>query len=158
LEERVTHLSSTVLEEVEDRHRRRRNLVFSGIPEQTSGSVDERKKADTACVEQILQDLSINDVEPLHVYRVGRPVPGKSRMLKVQFDDEKNRQNVLRNAKKLRNNTKHNGVYINPDLTFAQRRDRKMLMEELKRRRDAGEEVMIFQGKIVQKSSNENFH
>ena len=151
-------MSTTVLDEVEDRHRRRRNLIFSGISELTSGSVEERREADRAMVERILKDLLLDDKEPEQVYRVGKPVPGKSRLLKVRFDDEETGQNILRNARKLRDISRQNGVYINPDLTVAQRRERKQLVEELKRRRDAGDEVMISKGRIVEKVQNQNFH
>lgn len=158
LEEKVSHLPATVLDEVEDRHRRRRNLVFSGVPEQTTGSVDNRKDKDTAFVEQILRELAFDDEKPLQVYRVGRSVPGKSRLLKVQFNDEEARQKVLRNARKLRDAPRLAGVYINPDLTVAQRHERRQLVEELKRRRNVGDDVMIFKGKIVSKSHDQNFH
>ena len=63
LEEKVTNLPSTIFEEVEDRHHRRKNLVFTGIPEQTDGSASVRKELDTACVKEILKDLSLNNVE-----------------------------------------------------------------------------------------------
>jgi len=159
LEDKVTSLSTSILEEVEDRCRRRKNLIFSGIPEQTSGSVENRKEMDLSQIEEILKELvpDVGDDDLLEVHRIGRAESGKCRILKVRFRDEDDRINVLRNAKRLRDMPDRKGVYINPDLTVLQRKERKVLTEEMKRRKNAGEDVIILRGKVVSKSNVQNF-
>jgi hypothetical protein len=142
LEEQVGKMSGAMFEELEDRSRRRKNLIFSGIPEQKEGSAEERKEADMNFVQKILNDLSVpREGRSLKVHRIGKPITGKNRILKVIFGDEEDRQNVLRKAKFLRNIPMHRRIFINPDLTIFQQNERKRLTEELKRRRSAGEDV-----------------
>ena len=159
LEDEVTSLSMNILEEVDDRSRRRKNLIFSGIPEQTTGSVEKRKETDMHQVEEILEELvsNMDEDDLLEVHRIGRPESGKCRILKVKFKDENDCLKVLKNARKLRDLPNRKGVYINPDLTVLQRRERKALTEELRRRRNEGEDVVILRGKVVAKSNVQNF-
>ena len=60
---------------------------------------------------------------------------------------------LLRRAKELRNTSEHRGrVYVNPDQTKRQRELSKALRNELRARRDLGEDVVIRHGKIVSKA------
>jgi hypothetical protein len=57
---------------------------------------------------------------------------------------------MLQNAKKLHNATDgRSKVYINPHLTRMQSEAEKVLREELKQRKDAGDDVVIKNGKVV---------
>ena len=59
---------------------------------------------------------------------------------------------ILNSAKKLRNTEKWADTYISPDMTRKQREDAKELRQELRRRREAGEEnLMIMRGRLVSK-------
>ena len=49
----------------------------------------------------------------------------------------------------MKNIPKFQGVYVNPDLTAAQRKRDVELRRELRARREAGEKVKISQGRIV---------
>jgi len=159
LEDRFTQLSTTVFDELEDRQRRRNNLMFSGVPEAASGTAEERKQADRGYIEGLMIDLSIFKERMLKdIHRVGKIVPGKPRLLKVKFHDENDRQNVLRKSKSLHNMPNRRQIFINPDYTVSQMHDRKRLFEELKQRRALGDDVVIFRGKVVLRSGIQNFH
>jgi len=78
--------------------------------------------------------------------------------LKVTFKNQETRQEIVRKARLLRNMPPYRNIFVNPDLTLKQRQERKELNEELKRRRVLGEEVMIWKGKVIEKSNFPNFH
>jgi len=75
LEERIESLSSSVIEEMEDRIRRQKNIIISGISEERSGSIDERRRIEVEKVEEIMQQLSVDadrdDITSIH--RIGKP-------------------------------------------------------------------------------------
>ena len=158
LEERMALLPSSIIGEVEDRQRRRGNVIISGIPEKKTGDADERKRADEEIVQGLMQDLSVNKDDITKIHRIGKPGTGKDRLLKATFRDHDTRQELLRKARQLRDMPAHRKTFINPDLTLYQRHERKALNEELKERRGMGENVVIWRGKVVEKKKFENFH
>ena len=56
-------------------------------------------------------------------------------------------------SKNLRKSSTYRGVFINPDLTLKQRKKDKELREELKVRREAREDVIIYRNQIVERNS-----
>ena len=63
----------------------------------------------------------------------------------------------MQKAKNLRNSTTFKNVYINPDLTIRQQKESKALRDELKKRRNNGESVVIRNGEVVPKNNEQNF-
>ena len=61
-------------------------------------------------------------------------------------------------AKQLRHSQNFKNVFINPDLTKAEREKNKLLRSEVKRRRDAGEKVFLRGGQIIEVQERRNFH
>ena len=139
-----------ILREVEERNFKRPNLVLSGISELSSGSVDERKSHDETVVNNISNDLNINISGHFRCFRIGKPGSERPRLLKVVFTSMEDKMNLLRKGKMLRKSERFRQVYINPDLTILQRENNRSLREELKRRREAGEQVMIRGDKVVE--------
>ena len=159
LEAQSHHMPPFIFDEMEDRLRRRTNLIISGIPEQTSGTTEERSKADSQKVTTLLDDLcEVSDESISRVHRIGRQQPDKNRLLRVILSDEEDTKKILYRAKELRNLPPHKNIFINRDLTHYQREDNKKLREELKRRRASGEDVVIRSGKLVCRSQAQNFH
>ena len=100
--------------------------------------------------------MNISDVPIRSTYRVGKNQKMSSpRLLKVILPDIETKQIILKKAKDLRNVSTCKNVFINPDLTPFQQKIQKDLREELKRRRDAGDRVKIYRGKVVE--INQNF-
>ena len=95
-------------------------------------------------------------VKACHVHRIGRHIPGKSRLVYVVLNCESEKKSILYNAKKLRMPPYRN-VFVNPDLIGAQREINNRLRSELKNRREKGEDVLIRNGKIVARHRVENF-
>lgn len=159
VEEASEKLFSSVIQEVEDRNRRRLNLIVAGIPE-GEGSQGERKAADTEKISSLLGELDNDwDNDSIeHVHRIGNNLSKGPRLIRVTCSEESVKKDILRKAKQLRDLPAHSNVYINPDLTLRQRDENKRLRNELKTRRSRGENVLIRNGKVVERSTLENFH
>ena len=125
-----------VLEECEQRRRRENNIVISGIPEMTEGSIEDRKSHDKEKVENLLTHLQVlDDVDVVHMRRLGRPKAEEKscRLLMVEFEEFEHKFKVVKRASSLRQHEEYGKVYINFDLTPMQQKKRKEMMEELKK-------------------------
>ena len=158
LEEAMSRMTTSVLEEVNDQQRRRKNLIISGVPESVTRSAEDRKSEDKSRVKTILDELiECDDNLIVHVHRMGKIVDGRNRILRVVLRDEESKQRILKTARRLKTSEIFQDIFINPDLTLAQRQEKKHLRYELKRRKDLGEDVQIRNGHVVSKSSSQNF-
>jgi len=147
-----------IIAEVESRDRRKTNLILSGLPVKEDGTADERKQSDLITVQTLFTTLDSSKTDAVSaVYRIGKMTSSRPRLLKVVCNTFESKRSLLSKSKSLRNITQFKNVYINPDLTPLQQMQNKQLREELRRRRNLGEDVTIQHGKIVQKASAQNF-
>ena len=147
---------SLVSDEVERRFQRRTNIIISGLEAKMSGSLEERKDDDGKKCFHLLSRLGVSSEDSImQINRIGRPE--KIPMLKVTLDTYQTKQTVIRKAKELR--TDFPNVYVNPDRTPMQQFQQRELRQELRRRRDNGEDVIIKGNSVVSRDStaNQNF-
>ena len=155
---KIKESHDNILAEIENRDRRKPNLIISGIQEKEDGSADERKRWDLSRVKALFSALgSFTDDIISNMHRIGRVNSSKPRLLKIVCKDTDSKRSLLFKAKNLRKVHEFKNIYINPDLTPVQQAQNRQLREELSLRRNLGEEVMIQHGKIVQMSSKQNF-
>ena len=91
----------------------------------------------------------------LNIKRIGSRNATNVRPIIVTFGSYQNKMTVLTNAKKLRtlsDKVSYKSIFIKHDLTRMQQDEKKKLYEEIKRRRNTGENFYIKNGKIF--SSN----
>ena len=138
-----------ISKELEERMKRSKNVVITGIYESEDGDINTRMAHDLTKVNKLLDhlDVDLKDSDVLKVLRVGRIKQNNNRMLKVAFANESIRNSVLRNAKKLSMSENFKRIFINPDRTQFQQNQFKHLREELKMRRSNGKNVIIYQNK-----------
>lgn len=146
-----------LLQELEDRRRRRDYLIVSGLPECSTGSLDERLENDKAALKDICCSLDLSEVNPVDLKRIGRIHPTRPRLLRFKCRDHESRIALLQKCRYLRNSGRYPNVFINPDLTLSQRLQNKTLRAELQRRRNEGERVTIRRGQIIDKTK-QSFH
>ena len=162
LKEQVWGLSenyANIMNEVEERERRRPNLIVAGLQEKEVGSVEERKEWDSIKVDELFEELcNFEDSVVSSVYRIGKINSSRPRLLKIICRDVNSKRSLLSKSKYLRDSIDFKNVYLNPDLTPIQQKENKRLREELKARRDRGEDVFIRHGRIVEKGFRQNFH
>ena len=155
------HLSSEdMFQEIEERARRRKYLIVSGVQELISGTLDERKRHDTEFIQKLSKEMGVEDFEPEDVRRIGQIGGTRPRLLRFKCGMLEKKRTFLRQAKTLRKSPAFERIYVNPDLTKNQRIKEAELRAELKRRRGAGENVFIRRGCLVVKTDEEDqgFH
>lgn len=150
-DEKMMEEMQTKLEDIE-RERRSKNIVVFNLIESEEEEARKRYEEDEElCKNLIKEELGLKEVTIGKVIRLGRKIEGKTRPLLVKLDSGDSRILVLQNARRLRHSVRFQRVYINKDLTVAERNEDKKLREELKEKRSAdGEERFIIRrGKVI---------
>ena len=144
----------SIVNEISDRDSRKCNLMIHNLPEPELSSAQERVSADTKTVEALLKDkLSISDPKICKVLRLGKHKSDRSRSVLIVFDDEKTKWTCLKHAPRLRNDPAFQRVYLSPDLTVQERKERRKLLTELKNRKEKGEkDIIIRHGRVVKRT------
>ena len=157
---------ATALNEKVNIDRRKLNLIVYNLPEQVNDGETvwdnpEKIEKDINQISTILSEelqIKITSTSKIsNALRLGRlktVKPGETptpRPLKIVFTDITMKREVLSSARRLRDSDKDipKRLYINPDLTEAQRKKDKDLREEMWTRRQNGENVAIQKGEIV---------
>ena len=106
-----------------------KNLIFTGIPENTTESTSDTINK-ILCDEKIIE----NPVTIKNAVRLGRNTGTFPRLLKITFKSRDDRDRILKNGAKLRNSRDviRKKIYINPDLPTEDRRENKRLRLKMK--------------------------
>ena len=151
----------TQLDEREDIERRKMNIIVHNLPEthppQDRNSrwyTDDKKAADRkAFCKVVTEAMDINENVSgaiTDIIRLGvKQGDDTCRPLRVSFKSIQTKREILGKAKLLNKSRRYKMIYINPDLTPSQRKHDAELRQELKIRRDNGENIIIKRGKIV---------
>ena len=81
--------------------------------------------------------------------KINKKKESKPRPIKLSLPDEKTKFKILGNSKTLRNYQAQANIGIKPDLTRQQQLEDKELRQQLKKRKEDGEDVMIYKNKII---------
>ena len=154
LKERPVDFIEAVTSEVENRSRRRCNIVISGLPESSS---DDPEESDQSMCADIMTAVSCDTDGFVNVNRIGKPNKTRPRLLKVQCKNFEFRNQLLRRAKELRKYGKYKDIFINPDRTPLEQKHFKELLSELKERKELNENVVIFRNRVVHRRDVKNF-
>jgi len=147
-----------LIQETEERLKRRKYLIVSGVAEQASGTVEERKQKDTEFIKVMSQSIGVNDFSPEEVCRVGKISLNRPRLLRFKCSTQEEKQTLLRESRKLKKIPSLSGVFINPDQTLTQRKRSLEIRKELRARREAGENVVVRNGSVVNMAQSQHFH
>jgi hypothetical protein len=127
--------------ELHARASKRLNVVFSGLPK------FKDQPTDSSAVTELLRELKVSNIVPVSFHRVS----STSSLLIVCLQSSADKSAILRNAKLLR--TSHHPVYakvfVNPDRTALERQEQKKLVDEVRTRKAAGEDVIINRGRVI---------
>ena len=146
---KASHLDmNDLFSEMRNRDTRKTNIIISGLSLSAS-------QTDVELVECIFSELrvivTISSCKRFSSKRTSSRPP----LLQVTLPSTTACSSVLRVAKNLRSSTNSlfSNVFINPDLTPAQREEQRLLNDERKARILAGEDVIIKHGKVVSRIS-----
>ena len=148
---------SSIASEMRQRELKRNNLIIVGLPEGVDGSVSDRRQNDMTKCAEIFEVLGSSDVVIEKSMRVGKVRSDNKRLLRVTLTNEAQKYELLKQSRTLRGSAKFKEIFIQPDLTYAQRQTDFHLRRELRSRRENGEDVIIHKGKIVERGSQSGF-
>lgn len=127
-------LSEQLIQEIQNRNNRQKNIIVVGLPEPTLSKSEERLAKDEADIMNLIFAMDNDIPKPIKIFRIGKPHPGKNRNIKVCFDVTGPAKQLLRNKNKL-----PEGIKIFSDQTPAQQNYLKCLQDELRQRENNGE-------------------
>ena len=146
-----------------------KSLIVYGIPEE-EGAEEEQMKSDFLIIRNLYSTKVSLECEDLtQIIRIGNKKPNQTRPIKITFHCMQLRLKVLRNNMNLKldgdefeectstycNETgeKHVHIFVNTDKTRKQMDEEKKLREELKTRKEQEPNLVIRNGKIVNKTT-----
>ena len=140
---------ATEVMEAREAERRKLNIVIHNLEEKISESAEERKDHDEFEVSCMLAGARLFNVNVKKAIRLGNRTDDKPgpRPLLVTLDTD--REKVIKRQRFIRGFIEWNNVFIDPDRTPKEQEEHKVLRQEFKRRKDAGENVKFRNGKIL---------
>ena len=161
----TTKKINTNIEEEKRKAIRSKNLIVYGMPETPNLTPQELMRSDFHKIRLIYSDrvdLTANDLTS--IARLGYKNTDKIRPIRLTFADEQKRKEILINNKSLliegdnmpncdcKLGGKHIHINVTTDKTKQEREHENQLREELKERRNKGDDVIIKRGKIVNRN------
>ena len=114
------------MNEANDQKVRARNLIIHGVQDDSNVDQATRKNDDQAFVQSLLLTITLNDLPYKSLQRIGKPQPDRKRPLMLVLNNELDKEKILQNLTKLKDQMKFKGVSVTEDYTIA---ERKMLTE-----------------------------
>jgi hypothetical protein len=120
---------NTVPNDIKEREVKANNIVVFGLNELEQGDIKAKTAHDKMQMANILLKIGVkvNTSDIVKTVRVASN-PNKPKLLVVKFNNHELRDEVIRNAKQLKLVSELKNVYINPDLTIAERQKLKELI------------------------------
>lgn len=156
--ERLELLENKIIsqEEAQDRHRRRKNLIFYNLPESKSESLASQIKNDCEKLKSVFarKNFALSADFVINVIRLGKldTTADKPRPLLLKLSTAEYKKEVLHNCRDLKylENNLSTPIFYSLDLTQTQRDERRVLVQELKERKTNGEKnIGIRDGKVT---------
>lgn len=133
-----------IIEEINERNYRKRNIIIFGLPEQNQDDTPQaRIQKDKQDVENIIncldEDFAVDDIKP---NRLGRYNNEKIRPVKITLKDENQVRELVKNVRNLKNlrNSRYKKVFVSVDRTQRQLNHYKKLKEEVDKKNAIGQD------------------
>ena len=160
IEDMVEAKVKDIMEEKEEKEKRKLNLILVNIKESASPILEERKEEDIKRVQRIFKEILPTGEEPVEIrepIRFGKLNLGsRPRLLRITVKDSNTKYKILKYSQNLnKDNDAGPRMYINPDYTNKEREENKKLREELKEKRknEPQKTFKIDRGRVVETSN-----
>ena len=120
----------TTIGSVMDSERRKLNVVIHNLPECEPTEDNSREQLDMINFEETMKKALSLRVRSSKCFRVGKKREGHPRLLIVTLQDMETKMELLRSASQLRKEPEWRNIFINPDLTPAEREVNKRVKTE----------------------------
>jgi hypothetical protein len=126
-----TKILNAVSNESKVRISKEKNIAIFGLKKSRKEDKDEQNKEDLDNIQEIFDELNLDSSKIVRNFRLITKDETKPGIVIVELESNLYQQQVLQEAKNLDKVDKFkNKVYINPDLTIAERAALKLLLEE----------------------------
>lgn len=146
-----------IIEEKEDRRKRANNLVLYRAPESEEEDVSKRIEHDRGIVKELFERaLGVQDCTVMRMIRLGKRRDGQDRPLLLEMSNEREKWIIIKNAKNLKGETDNvmKKIGISRDMSKEERDRDRNLREELKEKRQNGEEGWYIRDGKLQRGRN----
>jgi hypothetical protein len=119
--------------EVKEKSSKEKIIVIFGLKESTKNTKEENENKDILKIQEIFTELNLNNIKVEKHYRIksSKPDANKPSILVVELSSKTEQAQVLQESRNLNNLVAYKDkVYINPDLTIAERASLRMLLTE----------------------------
>ena len=117
--------------ENKEREKKKKNLIIFGANESNDIENNNNSEKDGEQVKNIFTIIDIDFEKVKTIMRFNKSKRGSNpATILVELKDAKDRYNILKKARKLKEHSEYNKVFINPDLTLSQRDLGKKLRDE----------------------------
>ena len=160
MENKVKEHIEISIEESKEKIDRQKNLILYNIPEDDSELESTNCENDSIKVKEVLNfvcsDIKPENLKKTSMSRLGPkrtpsekyPTP-KPRPIRVNLEELSHRGQILRNARKLKNNENFKTIGLAADKTKIERISERNLRTKLSQQRSEGLDVIIKNGEIV---------
>ena len=161
IEEKVKIQISQSFDELKEREERKNNLIIFNLKESLKEDMSEALKDDLHNIKEVLKitnpemtENTIKDLTTSNINRLGRKPTSqenvtKVRPIKLSLPNEATKYKIIRNTHKLKSCLAYPKIGFKFDMTRQQQVEERELKQELERRKEAKEDVMIFRGKVI---------
>jgi hypothetical protein len=119
-EEQLAIINTVSIEQLQ-RKKREKNVVIYGDPSSSKTSGFEKSVDDKIEIENIFNAISKHDLKPISIRRLHSKSSDKPGPIIVELPDSSYRNPLLVASRQLRSTATYDKVFINPDLTEAER-------------------------------------
>ena len=157
VEEKIKVNVSEILEDQKEKEDRKNNIIIFNVPEEEDneeGKENDRRTVSEVCNFVTPGNSQVTSPNQIKIERLGPrrkpstaiPSP-RPRPIKVYLDSSSDKDKILGNARILKNSP-YQHVGISADKTRKEREQDFITRNELRRRRNDGEDVVLFRGEI----------
>lgn len=160
----IGHLSARLsspaasFEEAVEEDKRLRSVVVEGLPESPSPLASGRSAEDLSHIHRML-DVANVEHRPMACYRMGEmtdrsgKVRATPRPVKILFPCRSAQASFLRAARSIRSSAHYPQVFVRPSLTKQQRKEAFDLRVKRREMVKAGQDVVIYDGRIMERNA-----
>lgn len=112
-----------------ERERRMNNVVIFGLEESKASEAEVRNKNDEEAVKKVFEALKVSPTAIRRTRRL-KSASGKAAPMVVELDKLNSKMTALGHARQLKEIDEYKKVFVAPDLTYAQRVQRRQLVQE----------------------------
>ena len=163
IEKKIENELKVYMDNKHDKENRKNNIVILRLQEQNGDNVKEQIEKDRQEVKKLfditnpeLKAELNNIINEKKTFRLGKyKKPGKIRPIKIELPDKEMKIDILKGCKNLKDSAFEH-ISVQHDLTKDEQEEHYKLRKELRTRREAGEDVCIYNNEIIKRSDHPN--